>query len=86
MNSKTEMKIKISTKNIKSLIYNLGVDIVGIADMSKLGNMSVGLKINLTQLFKKYPFTIVIGAQYGKVSKSASGDEAALYLEKMPTM
>jgi len=83
MNSKTEMKIKISTKNIKSLIYNLGVDIGGIADMSKLGNMPVGLKINLTQLFKKYPFAIVIGAQYGKVSKSASGDEAALYLEKI---
>ncbi len=72
-----------STKNIKSFIYNLGVDIVGIADLSKLINMPVGFKINLTELFDKYPFAIVIGAQHGKVSKSASGDETDLYLEKI---
>ena len=74
---------KKTTKNIKSLIYNLGIDIIGIADLSKLVNMRVGLKINLKELFDKYPYAIVIGAQYRKVSKSASGDATALYLEKI---
>ncbi len=37
----------MNTENFKSFIYNFGVDIVGIADMSKLVNMPVGLKINL---------------------------------------
>jgi len=83
MNSTTEMNTITPTKNIKSFIYNLGVDIVGIADMSKLDNIPVGLNINLKKLFKKYPFAIVIGAQFGKVSKRASGDETALYLEKI---
>jgi epoxyqueuosine reductase QueG len=83
MNSATEMNTIASTKNIKSFIYNLGIDIVGITELSKLGNIPVGLNIDLTKLFKKYPFAIVIGAQYGKISKSASGDETALYLEKI---
>lgn len=77
------MSTKISTENIKSFIKNLGVDIVGITDMSKLVNMPVGLKFDLKDLFDKYPYAIVIGAQYRKVSKSASGDETALYLTKI---
>ena len=47
------MNTKKSTDNIKSYIYNLGVDIVGIADLSKLVNMPVGLKIDLKDLFDK---------------------------------
>ncbi len=77
------MNRKTSTQNIKTFIYNLGIDIVGIAELSELGNIPVGLNIDLTELFKKYPFAIVIGAQYGKISKNASGDETALYLEKI---
>jgi hypothetical protein len=77
------MNTKTSTENIKSFIYNLGVDIAGTADLSKLVNMPVGLKIDLRDLFHKYLYAIVIGAQYGKVSKSAPGDETALYLEKI---
>jgi epoxyqueuosine reductase len=83
MNSTTKMDTITSTRKIKSFIYNLGVDIIGIADMSKIENIPVGLNIDLTDLFRKYPFAIVIGAQYGKVSKNASGDETALYLEKI---
>ena len=73
---------QLATKAIKSFIYNLGMDMVGIADLSKMGNIPVGLNINLADFFKKYPFAIVLGAQYGKISKSASGDETAVYLEK----
>lgn len=72
-----------STKNIKSFIREIGIDIVGIADLSKLVTIPTALTINLTNFFQKYPFAIVIGAQYGKISKHASGDETALYLEKI---
>ncbi len=83
MNSTTETNKMTSTQNIKSFIYNLGIDIVGIAELSKLSNIPVGIHIDLTEFFKKYPFAIVIGAQYGKISNGASGDETALYLEKI---
>lgn len=77
------MNPKTSTQNIKTFICNLDIDIVGIAELAKLDNIPVALNIDLTKLFQKYPFAIVIGAQYGKISKSASGDETALYLEKI---
>ncbi len=83
MNTSTEKKILTSTKHIKSFIYKLGIDIVGIAELSKLCKMPVGLNINLSDLFKKYPHAIVIGAQYGKVSKRASGKETVLFLERI---
>jgi hypothetical protein len=60
MNSTTKMDTITSTRKIKSFIYNLGVDLVGIADMSKIENIPVGLNIDLTDLFRKYPFAIVI--------------------------
>ncbi len=77
------MNRKTYTQNIKTFISNLGIDLVGIAELTKLDNIPAGLNINLTELFKKYPFAIVIGAQYGKINKSASGDQTALYLEKI---
>ncbi len=77
------MKTKTSTKNIKAFICNLGIDIVGIAELTKLDNIPVGLNIDLSDLFKKYHYAIVIGAQYGKISRRASGDETALHLEKI---
>ena len=83
MISKTDMVLINSTKKLKLFIHNLGIDIVGVASLSGMHNTPVGLNINLSDLFKKYPFAIVIGAQYGKISKSASGDETAIYLEKI---
>ncbi len=77
------MNAKTASKNIKAFICNLGIDIVGIADLTKLDNIPVGLNIDPTALFKRYPYSIVIGAQYGKIIKGASGDETALYLEKI---
>ena len=83
MNTSTEKKILTSTNHIKSFINKLGIDIVGIAELSKLCKMPAGLKINLSELFKKYPYAIVIGAQYGKVNGKASGKETVLFLEKI---
>ena len=50
MNSTADTKIIDSTKNIKSFIYSLGIDIVGTAELSELGNIPVGLNINLSDL------------------------------------
>jgi epoxyqueuosine reductase QueG len=83
MNSTAETNKVVSTQNIKSFIYNLGIDLIEIVDLSQVGDIPVGLHIDLTEFFKKYPFALVIGAQYGKISKSASGDETALFLEKI---
>ncbi len=72
-----------STQRLKLFIRSRGIDIVGLADLSKLVNMPAGINISLPEFFKKYPSAIVIGAQYGKIGKNASGDETALYLEKV---
>jgi epoxyqueuosine reductase QueG len=83
MNSAADTNTINYTKTIKSYICNLGIDIVGIAGLSALCKIPVGLNIDLPDLFKKYPFAIVIGAQCRKISKHASGDETAVYLEKI---
>jgi epoxyqueuosine reductase len=77
------MSVIESTNNIKSFIHGLGIDIVGIANISDLCNMPVGLSFNLSDFLNKYPFAIVLGAQYGKINKKATGDETAVYLEKI---
>ena len=72
-----------STTEVKSFIRSLGIDILGIADLSKLTDIPKGLDIDLNAFFLKYPSAIVIGAQYGKIGKQASGDKTAIYLEEM---
>jgi epoxyqueuosine reductase len=79
----SEQHIAHSTNRLKAFIHNLGIDIVGIASLTELVNMPVGLNIDLWDLFKRYPFAIVLGAQYGKLGRRASGDETAIYLEKI---
>lgn len=81
MNSKE--KVIASTRDIKSFIHNLGIKIIGIADLSGLTRMPAGIKIDLSELFKKYPYAIVMGAQYGKISKKTSGKEVVLFLERI---
>lgn len=84
MNSRTDQSINNSTQKLKSFIHSLGIDIVGIASLSGLDNMPVGINIDLAEFFKKYPSTIVFGAQYGKISKkTSSGSQTAIHLEKI---
>lgn len=77
------MDIIKSTEDIKKFIRNLGVDIAGIAGLRGLRDIPVGISISTGQLFKQYPYAIVLGAQFGKLSKKATGDETAVYLEKI---
>jgi epoxyqueuosine reductase len=83
MNSKSKTHVIDSTNKLKSFIRNLGIDLVGVASLSGMDNMPVGLDINLSDFFKKYPYAIFIGAQYGKISRNtSSGTDTAIYLEK----
>lgn len=83
MDNTTTPEKEKSTKEIKAFIHDLGIDLVGIADLSKLDEMQAGLDINLADLFQKYSSAIVIGAQYGKAAPKSSGKENVLYLEKI---
>ena len=75
-----EQKIT-ETENLKKLIKRLEIDIYGIADMRLLEEMETGLPTDLKKFLNMFPYAIVLGAQYGKLEKKASGGETAMFLE-----
>jgi hypothetical protein len=75
-----EQKI-IETESLRKYIKKLEVDIYGIADMQLLKEMETGLPTDLKKFINMFPYAIVLGAQYGKLGKKASGDKSSLFLE-----
>lgn len=75
-----EQKI-IETENLRKHIKELGIVTYGVADMHLLEEMDTGLPIDLKKFINMFPYAIVLGAQYGKLGKKASGDKIALFLE-----
>ena len=75
-----EKKI-IEAENLRKYIKKLEIDTYGIADMNLLKEMETGLPTDLKKFLNMFPYAIVLGAQYGKLGKKASGDENALFLE-----
>ncbi|MFX1420316.1 MAG: 4Fe-4S dicluster domain-containing protein [Promethearchaeota archaeon] len=75
-----EQKI-IETVNLRNFIEKLEIDIYGFAEMHLLKNMKTGLPIDLEKFINMFPFAIVLGAQYEKLGKKASGGRTALFLE-----
>jgi epoxyqueuosine reductase len=75
-----EQKIS-ETENLRKYINELSIDIYGIADMHSLKEMETGIPIDLKKFINMFPYAIVLGAQYGKLGKKASGGRTALYLE-----
>ena len=75
-----EQKI-IETENLKEFIKKLEVDIYGVADMHLLKEMETGLPTDLKKFLNMFPYAIVLGAQYGKLGKKASGGKTAMFLE-----
>jgi len=75
-----EQKIT-ETENLKKLIKRLEIDIYGITDMRLLEEMETGLPTDLKKFLNMFPYAIVLGAQYGKLAKKASGGETAMFLE-----
>jgi epoxyqueuosine reductase len=71
-----------NSKDLKSFIRSLGIDLVGIADLRTLEGMPIGLPLEASHFFKIYPRAIVLGAQLGKMGKKALGREVSAFLEK----
>jgi len=76
-----EQKI-IETENLRKYIKKLEIDTYGIGDMHLLKEMETGLPTDLKKFLNMFPYAIVLGAQYGKLGKKASGDESSLFLEE----
>jgi len=70
------------TKNLSKLIKRLEIDVYGVADMQLLQEMETGLPTDVQKFIKMFPYAIVLGVQYGKLGKKASGTESALFLEE----
>jgi len=75
-----EQKI-IETENLKRFIKKLEIDTYRFADMQLLTEMETGLPTDLKKFINMFPYAIVMGAQYGKLGKKASGNRTALFLE-----
>lgn len=83
MISSTDYDIIKSTENIKAFIRKLGINLMGIVNLNDFKDLPVGPGLNSSKLFQQYPYVIIIGAQYGKLGRKASGDETTVYLEKI---
>jgi len=71
----------IETENLRKFIKKLEIDKYGVADMHLLKEMETGLPTDLKKFINMFPYAIVLGAQYGKLGKKASGGRTALFLE-----
>ncbi len=69
------------TENLRKYIKELDIDTYGIADMHLLKEMETGLPTDLKKFLNMFPYAIVLGAQYGKLGRKASGGERSLFLE-----
>ena len=76
-----EEKIIVETENLRKYIKKLEVDIYGIADMQLLIEMETALPMDLKKFINLFPYAIVLGAQYEKLGKKASGGKMAMFLE-----
>ena len=76
-----EQKI-IETENLRKYFKKLDIDIYGIANMNLLKEMDTGLPTDLKKFLNMFPYAIVLGVQYGKLGKKASGGKTALFLEE----
>jgi epoxyqueuosine reductase QueG len=70
-----------ATEKLKSFVLNLGIELVGIADITVLKGMPVGLPPEAAGFLKHYPRAIVLGAQYGKLGRSARGRLVSHYMD-----
>lgn len=81
-NSHPQFDRTAATTNLKSMIRNYGLDLVGIADLSLLDGIPTGIASGNADFLKRYKYAIVMGMQVGKLGKKATGIEVDLVLEK----
>jgi epoxyqueuosine reductase len=69
-------------EEFKSFVKGLGIDLVGIADLYSLKGMPLGMPSDAASFLSHFHCAIVMGAQLGKLGKSASGTDVSLFLER----
>lgn len=60
----------------------LGIELVGVADLRLLTGIPSGLPTTDVASLGAYTYAIVMGAQIGKLGRDSSGDALAIFLEK----
>jgi epoxyqueuosine reductase len=70
-----------ATEKLKTFVHDQGIELVGIADITVLKGMPVGLPAEAASFLKYYPRAIVLGAQYGKLGRSARGRLVSRYMD-----
>lgn len=70
------------TEQLISFVRDLGIDLVGIADLKTLKGMPLGVPYDAASFLNHYCYAIVMGAQFGKLGKAASGADVSLFLER----
>ena len=69
-------------EDFKSFVKELGIDLVGIADLNSLQGMPLGIPSGAASFLGHFRCAVVMGAQLGKLGKSASGTEVSLFRER----
>jgi len=67
---------------LKSMVKDLGVDLVGFADLAAVEDMPLGIPGAASAFLGQFRSAVVLGAQLGKTKRSASGTETSLFLER----
>lgn len=70
------------TEHVKTVVRDLGIDLVGIADLRLLDGMPCGISLDSASFLTQYPYAIVMGAQIGTLGNEAPGIDVSLFLEK----
>lgn len=71
-----------SNQELLDLVERLGVDLVGVADLSRVKERAVGEGGDPLGVAGKFRFAIVLGAQLHKLGRKATGADADLFLER----
>ena len=71
-----------NTKELKSFITNLGIDLVGVADLQTLKGMPIGVPSVSENFTEKYTHAVIMGLQLGKLGRKTARGEESFFLEK----
>lgn len=71
-----------ANKELGDLAKKLGVDLVGVADLSRVKAKAAGEGGDLMGVAGKFRFAVVLGAQLHKLGKKATGRDVDLFLER----
>lgn len=75
-------QITRNTVELKSFITDLGIDLVGVADLQTLEGMPVGVPSVSENFIKEYQHAVIMGMQLGKIGRKTARGEESFFLEK----